>query len=676
MNTLLSAVLIAALLLLPVMGTAIASDENQPSTKIDDMVVTATRSKENIKTIPAKVEVIDAREIELTTGKTLTEQLKKNASIGVIEYGKDLAGIGIRGFRPEFSGITKHSLVLIDGRPAGATNLATVLSDNIERIEILKGPASSLYGAEAMGGVVNIITKKNTGKLTGMVELGAGFYDTNFQKAALGGGISDKMDFDISAGRYDQQNDFQMGNGDTRANTSFQTQNADIRFGMDFGETWRADIGADGYQGRAIETPGDIYNGDVQSGKKDMDRWGLDLNLEGRISKRNTLFITAYNTRELQKNYQNYTGYGPYAAAPTFQSYDSETNWIGLQIKDAVTWKDHKIILGMDFQDIDKESRSYNQDGSRKAPYYPDESRKNIAGYMETIWNFMDKHMTATLGGRYDTFDVATESTPYKTDFTPGTESFSCFSPRAGLTYLFDTGIRLHSTIGKAFVPPKAAQLAGNSQGWGGSTTVGNPDLDPESSITYDAGIGYERSESGLNMDLTYFHTDIEDKIITETTGLVTTYRNSLGAEIRGLEYLASFDLGAPLKWDRSLTVFVNGTRIFNAEEEQTDHSMKQTQNVANHTVNYGITYDDGRVEAKLNARSQGTMKDTDWNTAGSPEVTYPGFTVVDLSAGINFMAHHKLMVKIDNLLDHDYYEKKGFPKPGQSIFVSYRYTF
>ncbi|MBU1340490.1 MAG: TonB-dependent receptor [Proteobacteria bacterium] len=78
----------------------------------------------------------------------------------------------------------------------------------------------------------------------------------------------------------------------------------------------------------------------------------------------------------------------------------------------------------------------------------------------------------------------------YKTNFIPETESFSCFSPRAGLNYLFDTGLRLHSTIGKAFVPPTAAQLAENSQGTGGKTTVGNPNLDPESSITYDAGMG------------------------------------------------------------------------------------------------------------------------------------------------------------------------------------------
>jgi outer membrane receptor protein involved in Fe transport len=670
--------LVAAMLTLPVMGAAFASDAAQSGTKLEDVVVTATRSEELIKTIPAKVEVIGHQDIELTIGETLTEQLKKNASIGVIEYPGALAGIGIRGFRPEFSGITKHSLILIDGRPAGATNLATILSDNIERIEILKGPASSLYGGEAMGGVVNIITKKSTGKLSGMAEFGLGSYDTNFQKAAIGGSITDRMDFDLSARRYDQQNDFVMGNGDTRANTQYMTRNGDARFGMNFGETWRADIRVDGYQGRDIETPGDIFNGDATSGHKDIDRYGIDTTVGGKTCDMNHISFTAYKTRELQENYSHYTGWSaPYTQVDPYRSYDSETNWVGLQLKDTISWNTHKFILGVDYQDIDKESRSYNQDGTRKAPWSPDEGRKNMAGYVETVLSFMDSHLTATLGGRYDTFDVSTEPTPYKTDFTPRSESFSTFSPRAGLAYFSDAGIRLHTTIGKAFVPPSAGQLAGYSiNTWTGAVTQGNPNLDPESSVTWDVGAGLEKPALGFNCDLTYFHTDVDDKIITETTGLTTTYKNSLGAEMHGLEYLVSYDIGVPLQWDRSLTFFVNGIRMFSAEEEQTDHTMKDIHNVANHTVNYGVRYDDGSIDAKLNCRSQGTMKDTDWNDSLRPTVEYPGFTVVDLSAGIRFMGNHKIMIRIDNLLDHDYYEKKGYPKPGRGFFVSYRYTF
>ncbi|MGD9246366.1 MAG: TonB-dependent receptor plug domain-containing protein [Desulfobacteraceae bacterium] len=210
-------------------GLPVFADEKKNKTALDDMVVTATRSEEEIKEIPAKVEVIDTQAIELTVGETLTEQLKKNVSIGVIEYPGALAGIGIRGFRPEFFGITKHSLLLINGRPAGATNLSTIISDSIERIEVLKGPASSLYGGEAMGGVVNVILKKNTDELTAMAEAGYGSFATNYQKGAVGGAIGKGFDLDFSVRRYEQADDITMGNGQERPNTSFLTQNGLLR---------------------------------------------------------------------------------------------------------------------------------------------------------------------------------------------------------------------------------------------------------------------------------------------------------------------------------------------------------------------------------------------------------------------------------------------------------------
>ncbi|MBN4065658.1 TonB-dependent receptor, partial [Desulfocapsa sp. AH-315-G09] len=610
---------------------------------------------------------------------TLTEQLKKNSSIGVIEYPGALAGIGIRGFRPEFSGITKHSLVLINGRPAGATNLATILSDNIERIEVLKGPASSLYGGEAMGGVVNIITRKNTEELTGMAEAGFGSFETNFQKASLGGGLGDRFDFDISARRFDQADDFKMGNGETRSNTSYQTQNANLRLGANLGENWRLDTSADIYQGRDIETPGDTFAGDDKSGHKDIDRYGLDFTVTGEIGEKNQLSFTVYKTNETQETYRHYTGWFTTTQVAPYQSYDSDIDWLGLQIKNEYRWNQHSIITGIDYQDINKESRSYNLDSSRKAPWSPDESRENWGGYLETVWRFMDKRLTATAGGRYDAFDVETLSTPYKTDFTPNSETFSTFSPRAGLNYRFEQGIRLHSTIGQAFVPPNAGQLAGYSETNVGGTTMitrGNANLDPETSLSYDLGVGYDKQNWGLSLDLTYFHTDVDDKISWATRGNITTYENSLSAEMEGLETMLSFDIGAPLNWDRSLSLFVNSTHMFKAEEEQTDGTMKDIHNVAKYTVNYGVQYDDGAFNGKLHVRNQGRMKDTDWNAAGYPEVEYPSFTVVDLMVGYTFLDHHRVIFKADNIFDKDYYEKKGFPKPGQSFFVSYRYSF
>ncbi len=274
------------------------------------------------------VEVIGEKEISLTSGQTITEQLKKSSSIGVIEYPGALAGIGIRGFRPEFSGITKHSLILVDGRPAGTTNLATILKGNIERIEVLKGPASSLYGAEAMGGVVNVITKRTSDSLQGKVGLGYGSFNTNIENAAVGGMVGGGFDLDFSASRYDQRDDIEIGGGDERPNTSYETRSADLRMGTDIGDSWRLDISTNLYQGRGVETPGDLYDGVCNSGQKDLDNYGVDITLGGATSASNELEFTGYMTGEESENYKYYI---MEERVPDYRSYSSETTWYGTQ---------------------------------------------------------------------------------------------------------------------------------------------------------------------------------------------------------------------------------------------------------------------------------------------------------------------------------------------------------
>ncbi len=653
----------------------------QPAPVLGEVVVTATRSAEEQKRVPARVEVVGAAEIGLTTGRTLTEQLKKHNSVNVIEYPGALAGIGIRGFRPEFSGITKHSLVLIDGRPAGTANLATILTADVERIEVLKGPASSLYGAEAMGGVVNVITRKRTGPLAGEAEVGFGSFGKNEQRAAVGGSLNERFGFDLAAQRLEQADDYDMGNGQARPNTSYRIRNASLRLAGGLAGGWRAELRGDLYQGRDIGTPGDIAYGASMAGSKDLDRYGLDLHITPPAVAVHRPSLTVYRTRELAEHTRNYTGWWPAVTqvAP-YRSFDSEANWTGVQLQDTYALGAHKLIAGIDYQYIVREGRSYNQNGSRQAPWSPDESRTNRAAYLETVWSFLDGRLTVTAGGRYDHFEVETRPTPYFTlsnpVFVPGSESFATFSPRAGIAYLPGGGFRLHATAGRAFVPPSAAQLAGFWTNAWGNTTRGNPDLDPETSLTWDAGIGLDRPDIGLSLDLTWFDTRVDDKITAVASGTVRTYQNSLAARMQGIEYSASFDPGAPLGWERELSLFVNGTSMVEAEEETAPGVWQDIHNVAKYTVNYGVRYDDGRIDARFNVRTVGRMKDTDWTAAGWPEITCPSFTVADLVIGWNVAGGHRLVLAADNLFNRDYYEKKGYPKPGRSLLLTYRYTY
>ena len=146
-----------------------------------------------------------------------------------MQYSGVLSGIGIRGFRPQTGGINKRSLLLIDGRPSGVTNLATLLVDSVERIEVLKGAASAVYGSSAMGGVVNVITRQSRGKIGGSARVDGGSFGASELGGRIGGNATRHIDFDLSGSTFDQRDDFRMGNGVVRPSTSYETFDGTVR---------------------------------------------------------------------------------------------------------------------------------------------------------------------------------------------------------------------------------------------------------------------------------------------------------------------------------------------------------------------------------------------------------------------------------------------------------------
>ncbi len=113
----------------------VASAQSGPDSEgsRETVVVTASRAEQNIADIPATIEVINEDDLLNTTGVDITDVLKKNSSVDVIQYPGGLAGVGLRGFRPEFSGTNKRVLVLIDGRPAGAESMGNIATAGLAR---------------------------------------------------------------------------------------------------------------------------------------------------------------------------------------------------------------------------------------------------------------------------------------------------------------------------------------------------------------------------------------------------------------------------------------------------------------------------------------------------------------------------------------------------------------
>jgi vitamin B12 transporter len=644
----------------------------------EHVVVTGRRTEARLAETPQKIDVIDATDLERSVAADITDALKKNAAVDVVQYSGVLSGIGIRGFRPETSGINKRSLLLVNGRPSGVTNLGMLRLDNIDRIEVLKGPASSVYGASAMGGVVNVITKPSHKNLAGTATLGLGSFNTSDLGGTLGGGVGSHFDVDVTGNMYDQRADFRMGDGVVRPATTYKTYDGTVRLGADLSSTWRIEGTANGYRGRDIMTPGDVFTGTTSQGRKDLERSAQEVRLSGAVGA-HALSGTAYRTAEAGHTSNVATTNPLDQPFLPYLTFENEFGWRGLQLRDAWRWRGtSSLVFGLDYEHVESVSRSYARTGARQAPFSADNAKDTVGIFAENTWKLRANRTVISVGGRLDRITVETVDTPFKTNFTPSGTTFSVFNPSVGIKEQIVESLRVHATAGRAFVPADAIALTGYTQTTVGGRvqiTQGNPDLKPERSVSFDAGL--EWTDRATRIDVTYFQTTVSNRVVSNVLvsnppapdPIVLSYANALGADIRGIE----------VDVERRLTprvgVFSSATHFFERTQELATGTQNML-NVAKNTVRLGVDVDMGRLSARLFARYVQGRQDNDFNLAGSPIVDYPAFCVVDLAATYRLAGRHAVVLTVSNLLDAHYYEKKGYPLAGASFVVKYRVGF
>lgn len=699
--------------------------------------ITATRSKTRKENLPQQIEVITTEEIKNTGAKDLLDVLKKNAGVDVIQYQGLLSGIGIRGFRPSFSGINQRSLLLIDGRPAGSTNFATIDLNNVERIEVVKGPSSSLYGSQAMGGVVNVITKKSSGDIKKSLYASFGSFNTVTAGLMAGGSLHKKSDFDFNLNYFEQGSDYRQGgdnvfrnrynwdkatntyynskyeidsvktvtdksgDGEVRLFTKYKYQSGQLRFGYVINDKWRADINGNFFSANNVQNPGDIANGTTSQSLKNPYRYALHFTVNGRIGNHHDLVFKLYKAIEYSDN-RTVSNSTP----AKHLTSSNKNNWEGFQLQDNIRIRKHVLTVGIDNSNVSTASRSWNSTtGVEKAPYSPNYGIYSKAAFANATFNLLAEKLIATIGGRFDhiTFDV--RQTPYLETFKSAKEAYSVFNPSAGIKYKFKNNIHLHASAGKAFVTPDAFAVAGYAVSGPGalpsikgkvSVTSGNPDLKPESSVTIDGGIGYLNHVIGLEADITYFNTAVSNRITTGQSTLPTsieltdegdtiasriTYINSDKSFMQGLEAELSYNLGALADFAYTFKIFANVVKYIQLDERirhipsGIDYTRK-IYNVADQTISGGLEYGNDKYRARLSARHVGKRYDTDWNDfIKRPEIEYSSFMILDLSTSFQ-VKHGEITVQVNNITDENYYEKRGYNMPGRNLMLKYTHHF
>ena len=360
-----------------------------------------------------------------------------------------------------------------------------------------------------------------------------------------------------------------------------------------------------------------------------------------------------------------------------YLTFENEVTWRGAQLRDA--WRSSRgnsLVIGLDYDHAALVSRSFARTGAAQAPFSADSNKKTIGLYGEHTFNLRGGRTIFSTGGRVDRISVDTVDTPLKTNFVPSTTTFTVFNPSVGVKQELVPGLRAHATAGRAFVPADASALTGFTTNIvGGRTQInqGNPDLKPEHSVSFDAGL--EWLSPTTHADVTYFQTRVDDRVVSNVIisnpappdPIVLSAVNTLASHINGMDVELSRTITS------HVTAFSNITHYFSRREQLPTSGERNILNVATNTVRAGVDVDAGRLSTRFALRYVQGRQDQDFNVAGSPVVDYPAFTVADVSATYRLHHQHAVILTVNNLFDEYYYEKKGYPLAGTSVMVKYR---
>lgn len=621
----------------------------------ETVVVTAGRVEEKAKTVSRAMTVIGNEEMEKNQYRDLGDMLRNNG-INVMSYGpnQSMSQIRIRGMATELFGDPNGSkvMILVDGRPIGTTNISMIPTVGIERVEIIRGPAAVQYGTSAMGGVVNVITKRGGKDLHLTAEAGIGSW-ANYR--ALGGlsGQAGPVDFSGAVDWSTQQSDYNTSGGNSYPNTAYQSKTSYVlNMGFNFLEEHRLGVTLLGAAYDDMGSPGAIdssYSSEVD--RTDRINSSVDVNYDGAYKDAGLSWKLRYYNA-----YDQYKIYQPSAWAPDTNFY--EGNYQGMQAQVSWNWSFLTLTGGVDWNDSDY------ADSTGYAPKY---EKENAAGFLLAKVALFDEMLVLSGGLRYDTYKYKANS---KSEYLDNT------SLSAGLAFNPLDWLTFRANIGESFRVPSGIQVVGYSDGW--SNYIGNPDLTPEKGLGWDVGV--EVAHKGFNAGLTYFSTDYRDEIVYQPVPGSYDYQyvNRDGvSRYRGIEGQISYDLGQYFDWDFMLRPYLSFTHFFQYDDPDGERLMY----VRDWDAAFGVNYQHPSLglEADLRFVYLGFMDETDayysTQTRTGGKITADFFVSKTIW---NWEEGGKLSVKgeVRNLFNEHYSLKDGYPMPGRSFYVGLRYDF
>jgi outer membrane cobalamin receptor len=603
-------------LLLGILFTAGNAFCEEPGVDLNTIVVTPSRIEEAGTDTPYTVDVISGKEARQSYPMDLSGVLDALPSVYVSNYGwlGQAKNVRMRGAS------TSEVLVMVDGRPVisprdGMVDLGTIPLPFVDRVEVVHGPGSSLYGSSAMGGTINILTKNPPRKPRTEITSLAGTHETFIERFSQGA-TAGKFGY-ILTSEYGHTKGF-------RDNSIADEDSADAKLTYALTDASSVNLSA-GYFNSRAGTPGLVTLPDNDDRQLDYKNfidagWKLDAGEGLRLS------VRTYKNYEQLRFFENSAG-APWDTAGDRFRHTTVSNGFGTQAT-------------REFNDRYTGTAGFDYTGNLNNSSNGGKHTYNVrAGFLQNIVNVTEQ-ARLNFGARLDDYS------------TFGTK----LNPNAGAVYSFNRTDRIRASISTAFRAPTFNDLYWPFDGW----AQGNPTLQPEKSITVETGIDKQITKKVFS-SATYFHNRFRNLINWQTVGFLSTPSNIGSAQIDGVE------LSTTIRITDALGCNLNYTYQRPLDRASKTDLVYQPR----HKAGAKLAYADKNLQCELNAEYNAKR-------FGSPGDTNQAkqFFVCNFSLEKPLTPNVNILLNLNNILNRRYEVIKDYPSPGFAVLAGAKVTF
>jgi len=590
----------------------------EDSIEIKEVIVSAARIEEPAEETTSDVIVVKGEDIKKMNVESMPDVLRDIAGLNLVQNGGagKLATVILRG------GSSTHTSVMIDGvkvksTTTGSFDLSGINVDDIERIEIIKGPQSTLYGSEAMAGVINIITKKGKGKTKIETSLEAGSYGTYKPSVTISGG-DEKTDYRVT-GSYLSTDGISAAKDGTEKD-GYKNLSVSGRFGFKPAKILDLELSGRYYYDRS-----------------ELDAFGVDdLNY---IQHGHHYIISGKGRVYLSDIWEQVL-----TISRTWDSWryrDPDTSWNNADITTAINTIDWQHNLyPSDTYTLTVGAEYRVEYGENEGMF--DKSVDNVGVYINNKLKVLNDDLIINAGLRYDDHETSGSETTYK----------------VGAVYnIRPVELKVKTSYGTGFRTPTLNELFYNDP-WGSS---GNIDLKPEKSRSWEIGIEKDIVKERVSLSVTYFNQRYEDLIQwieTPPGSWIYMPQNIAVAEIKGIE------LNTDIKITENTRLKASYTHL-DTEDKDTGNELPRRP-----SDKIGISLECSRGSARFVLGYIFASKAYD-DPNNTKELS--PYSLVNLSGSYRVARNISLFGRIENLLDEDYETAKGYNAPGLSAYAGIR---